>query len=74
MKITPREKGDTWWGDRKNDLIFLFRAACRLFSRGVIFRRARVSLPWVPGVFSRVRRGASFRRPQRKGHLLLRFD
>ena len=34
VKITPREKGETRWG-----------AACRLFSRGVIFTRARVSLP-----------------------------
>ena len=58
----------------KNDLVFLSRAACRLFSRGVIFRRAGVSLPWVPEVFSRVRRGASFRRRQRKSHLLFRFD
>ena len=32
LKITPREKGD-------------LPAACRLFSRGVIFTRARVSLP-----------------------------
>ena len=33
VKITPREKGETRWG-----------AACRLFSRGAIFKRARVSL------------------------------
>ena len=30
VKITPREKGETRWG-----------AACRLFSRGVIFTRSR---------------------------------
>ena len=34
LKITPREKGD-------------LPAACRLFSRGVIFTRARVSLPLI---------------------------
>ena len=37
MKITPREK-------RRHAAKFSLPAACRLFSRGVIFTRARVSL------------------------------
>ena len=37
MKINPREK-------RRHATFFSLPAACRLFSRGVIFTRARVSL------------------------------
>ena len=41
MKITPREKRRHAAGREKN---FSLPTACRLFSRGVIFTRARVSL------------------------------
>ena len=41
VKITPREKRRYAAGREK---IFSLPAACRLFSRGVIFTRARVSL------------------------------
>ena len=39
MKITQREKGDTWWGERK----MRSRGRVSPFSRGVIFTRAPVS-------------------------------
>ena len=42
MKITPREKKATRGGERETS--FSLPAACRLFSRGVIFTRARVSV------------------------------
>ena len=41
VKITPREKRRHAAGREKNDV----PAACRLFSRGVIFTRARFSPP-----------------------------
>ena len=46
MKITPREKRRHSAGREKNEgpSFFSLPAACRLFSRGVIFTRARVSL------------------------------
>ena len=51
MKITPLEKRRHAAGREKNEgktnhfsLIFSLPAACRLFSRGVIFTRERVSL------------------------------
>ena len=43
VKITPREKGETRLG-RKKKSFFSLPAESRLFSRGVIFTRARVSL------------------------------
>ena len=46
MKITPREKRRHAAGKEKNEKksFFSLPAACRLFSRGVIFTSARVSL------------------------------
>ena len=42
MKITPREKRRHAPG--RENLIFSLPGACRLFSRGMIFTRAHVSL------------------------------
>ena len=42
VKITPREKGETGWGE--GDLIFLSPHLVSPFLRGVIFTRACVSL------------------------------
>ena len=46
VKITPRKKRRHAAGREKNEgpSFFSLLAACRLFSRGVIFTRARVSL------------------------------
>ena len=43
-KSPHARKGDTRRGERKMRSFFSLPAACRLFSRGVIFKRARVSL------------------------------
>ena len=45
VKITPCEKGGKRWGERNMIYIFLsLPVAYHLFSRGMIFTRARVSL------------------------------
>ena len=44
VKITPREKRRHAVGKEKNESFFSLPAACRLFSHGVIFTCAHVSL------------------------------
>ena len=42
----------------------VFSSWCLVHSNVIQWNPVNATVPWVPEVFSRVRRGASFRRPQ----------